>query len=252
MRNLSIAKKLLVLGLGVTVLLGAMVLAVAYQSHSILNNQVNTLGLEMINNSANQVDQYFSELKTLTLGIASGAAELLETGKAVTDDDLEPIMARYFKASAKDLNVLEMYVGLESSGKVGTGGDWVEKPDYDARKRPWYIQAVQEDKVVLTAPYVDANTGGLVITVATPVKDSSGKRLGVAGIDVDLAVLSKMITSYTVFGKGYGFLLDREGNIVCHPKAEMVMKENIAKPSSVITPELAEAGRKMISGGSGF
>ncbi len=252
MRDLSIAKKLTLLGIGVTVLLGLMVAMVALQSHSILNDQVNTLGMEMIANNANQVDQYFSELKTLTLGIASGTAELLETGQAVTDDDLESVMARYFKASAKELNVLEMYVGLESTGKVGTGGDWVEKPDYDARKRPWYIQAVQEDKVILTAPYVDANTGGLVITVATPVKSTSGKLLGVAGIDVDLKTLSDMITSYKVFGKGYGFLLDREGNMICHPKSEMIMKENITKPSGLITPELAEAGRKMISGSPGF
>ncbi|ACZ18560.1 methyl-accepting chemotaxis sensory transducer with Cache sensor [Thermanaerovibrio acidaminovorans DSM 6589] len=252
MRDLSIAKKLTLLGIGVTVLLGLMVAMVALQSHSILNDQVNTLGMEMIANNANQVDQYFSELKTLTLGIASGTAELLETGQAVTDDDLESVMARYFNATAKDLNILDMYVGLESTGKVGTGGDWVEKPDYDARKRPWYIQAVQEDKVILTAPYVDANTGGLVITVATPVKSTSGKLLGVAGIDVDLKTLSDMITSYKVFGKGYGFLLDREGNTICHPKSEMIMKENITKPSGLITPELAEAGRKMISGSPGF
>jgi len=250
--KMSISKKLLMLAIGIVVLLGGMVSLMAFQSKSVLNEQVDILGLESVSSGAREVDQYFDKLKTLSISIADSAAELLETGKAVVDDDLESLVGRYYNSLSKDLNILDLYVGLETTGKLGTGSDWVEPDTYDARKRPWYIKAVEENKPILTEPYVDANTGGLIITVAAPVRSSSGKLLGVAGIDVSLQDLSKMITSYTILGKGYGFLIDQKGNFIAHPKPELVAKENITKVSSAINQAVAEAGKKILSGSKGF
>lgn len=250
--KMSISKKLLMLAIGIVVLLGGMVSLMAFQSKSVLNEQVDILGLESVSSGAREVDQYFDKLKTLSISIADSAAELLETGKAVVDDDLESLVGRYYNSLSKDLNILDLYVGLETTGKLGTGSDWVEPDTYDARKRPWYIKAVEENKPILTEPYVDANTGGLIITVAAPVRSSSGKLLGAAGIDVSLQDLSKMITSYTILGKGYGFLIDQKGNFIAHPKPELVAKENITKVSSAINQAVAEAGKKILSGSKGF
>ncbi len=36
--------------------------------------------------------------------------------------------------------------------------------------RPWYQQVVNQDSPVVTAPYVDAGSGKLVVTFAVPVK----------------------------------------------------------------------------------
>lgn len=41
---------------------------------------------------------------------------------------------------------------------------------YDPRKRPWYIEAQNADKLVISDPYVDAFTEKLVITLSMPVK----------------------------------------------------------------------------------
>ncbi|EFQ24443.1 methyl-accepting chemotaxis sensory transducer with Cache sensor [Aminomonas paucivorans DSM 12260] len=252
MSNLTIKARLTLLGSGTVVLLSAMIGLVFFQSRSILTRQVDTGGLEVVRSNAREVDEYFHKLGIVALGMRDVAAELLETGKAVTDDDLESPMARFYRSCAKDLNIVDLYVGLESTGKVGTGGDWVEKPDYDARKRPWYTLAVQEDRVVLTAPYVDANTGKLVVTVAAPAKGADGRLLGVAGIDVDLETLSRIVTGYRIFGKGYGFLLDPQGLVLAHPVPELVMKENMAKAGSDVSPEMAAAGAKMLTGGEGY
>nr|BFE92475.1 hypothetical protein GCM10020185_30110 [Pseudomonas brassicacearum subsp. brassicacearum] len=63
-------------------------------------------------------------------------------------------------------------------------------PDgYDPRQRPWYKQAVTADKTMLTPPYLAA-VGGLVVTVALPVKHN-GELLGVVGGDLSLETLVK-------------------------------------------------------------
>jgi methyl-accepting chemotaxis protein len=43
-------------------------------------------------------------------------------------------------------------------------------PDgYDPRQRPWYTQAVSAGQTLLTPPY-QASVGGLMVTIAIPVK----------------------------------------------------------------------------------
>lgn len=61
--KMSISKKLLMLAIGIVVLLGGMVTLMAFQSKSVLNEQVNVLGLESVNSGAREVDQYFDKLK---------------------------------------------------------------------------------------------------------------------------------------------------------------------------------------------
>src|SRR5581483_11885056 len=42
-------------------------------------------------------------------------------------------------------------------------------PTYDPTERPWYKQAAAAGKPVVTAPYVDAGSGKLVVTFAVPI-----------------------------------------------------------------------------------
>src|SRR3989344_5693617 len=52
---------------------------------------------------------------------------------------------------------------------------------YDPRTRPWYKDAMAAGTTTLTEPYVDAATGALIITIATPAQSA-----GVVGGDLSL------------------------------------------------------------------
>jgi len=54
--------------------------------------------------------------------------------------------------------------------------------DYDARTRPWYIQAMK-DEIYISEVYEDITSGERIITVAKRI-DISDKQYGVIGIDV--------------------------------------------------------------------
>ncbi|KPZ09457.1 Methyl-accepting chemotaxis protein [Pseudomonas amygdali pv. ulmi] len=65
-------------------------------------------------------------------------------------------------------------------------GSFVTQPpddmpaDYDPRTRPWYVDAVRAGKTILTEPYLDAVTKGLIVTLATTpptAQHSEGKSL---------------------------------------------------------------------------
>ncbi|MDH0748809.1 methyl-accepting chemotaxis protein [Pseudomonas sp. GD03842] len=134
----------------------------------------------------------------------------------------------------------------------GDGAFIMQPPDempagYDPRTRPWYKDAVSAGKTTLTEPYLDAVTKGLIITIATPVKTASGQQ-GVAGGDLSLETLVKMISSLRVQGDGYAFLVDATGRILVHPDTSLVMK-TLAEVYPTDTPKLSsEISESVLAG----
>ncbi len=81
--------------------------------------------------------------------------------------------------------ILWQYTSLENGLHMtypGTKGQ-THPPNYDPRKRPWYLQAKIADTVVRVGPIVDAVTGKMTITVATPLHRDEGSFAGVTAID---------------------------------------------------------------------
>ncbi|WP_017902379.1 methyl-accepting chemotaxis protein [Pseudomonas asplenii] len=109
-----------------------------------------------------------------------------------------------------------------------TDGTFTQRPDakmpdgYDPRQRPWYKAAVAADKVMLTPPYM-ASVGGLVVTIAMPVK-ANGQLLGVVGGDLSLETLVKIINSVDFGGIGQAFLVSGDGQVIVSPDKDQVMK----------------------------
>ncbi|MFZ5966955.1 MAG: methyl-accepting chemotaxis protein [Bacillota bacterium] len=110
---------------------------------------------------------------------------------------------------------IAVYLGF--SDKRFVSGDGWEAPDtYDCTQRDWYVQAVQQKGMVYTAPYVDATTGEMIITIARPIlKD--GQIIGVLGNDIEVKSVLEVLQKEKPFKSGYGFMLDRDGNFVVHP-----------------------------------
>ncbi|MBS7661852.1 methyl-accepting chemotaxis protein [Pseudomonas lalucatii] len=107
----------------------------------------------------------------------------------------------------------------------GADGAFTMRPDsqmpdgYDPRTRPWYKDAVAAGGTTLTEPYVDAATGGLIITIATPARPA-----GVVGGDLSLSTLVDIINSLDFDGMGHAFLVNGAGKILVHPDKSLVMK----------------------------
>ena len=247
---MTIKAKLGLLAAGVVGLLAIMIGLVFFQSRDILNNQVNATGLEAAPNLAQQVNQYLGKLEAIVVNTREAAIRLHQEHGAQTDDAMQPMMVQLLEAN-KPLGVLDVYMGLEADGKFADGTKWAEPGDYDCRTRSWYKEAVEAGKPTLTTPYIDGITKKLVVSLVAPAK-VDGKLIGVVGIDVDLEVLSNLVTSQKLFGEGFGYLVDAKGLVLVHHNKDIVLKENVTVPSASINPGLVEVGKLMLSQQVGF
>ncbi len=97
------------------------------------------------------------------------------------------------------------------------GLNWEPPEDYDPKTRDWYIIARQnEGDVAFVPPYIDAQTGNMIISVCRMRRD----RQNVISLDVQLKGIQEMMKDLTLNGKGYGFVVDSTGCIIAHSDEE--------------------------------
>ncbi len=124
------------------------------------------------------------------------------------------------------------------------------QPTYDPTQRGWYIGAMETDDFYTTEPYVDAKTGGMVVSIAKAFKTLGGRE-GVIGVDIQIDYLVDLVSSVNIGEGSYAFLVDHEGNIVTHLNEEFKPQEgkflNINGILDGKVSELAETGKLDIS-----
>ena len=97
------------------------------------------------------------------------------------------------------------------------GLNWEPPEGYDPKTRDWYIIAKEHDgDVAFVPPYVDAQTGNLIISVCRMLPD----RQNIISLDVQLKGVQSLMEELTLNGKGYGFIVDDTGLIIAHKDEE--------------------------------
>ncbi|HEM7446875.1 TPA: HAMP domain-containing protein [Enterobacter hormaechei] len=133
-------------------------------------------------------------------------------------DDPVPV----FKQLALAGGFTNVYVGYAS--KTAKFSDPTGVPaDYDPTLRPWYQQAVSADGPVVTAPYVDAGTGKLVVTFAVPVKEQGAQKAVVAG-DVAMDSVVANVRGIHPTPASSGLLLDSNGTVIAGSDPALTLK----------------------------
>ena len=115
---------------------------------------------------------------------------------------------------------LTTYLADSASGDAVFSDGWEAPADYDPRQRPWYLQAVAAESTVVTPPYQDANTGGLVVTFATPFY-RQGSLEAVVGGDIMIESVIDVVKGIAPTPNSFAFLVDGDGKLVAHPDASL-------------------------------
>ncbi|MDR6397214.1 methyl-accepting chemotaxis protein [Herbaspirillum seropedicae] len=165
-----------------------------------------------------------SQTQQLTESHAANISEWVRSKRVVTgamkqalkQSDVLPIVAAAQEAGSFD----DAYIGYPDKRMLALHP---MPAGYDPTARPWYKQAVEAGKPVLTAPYVDATTGKLVVTFAEPVGDKSNLQ-AVLGSDVQLDNVVRTVAGIKPTPSSFAFIVGKDGVIITHPNKELALK----------------------------
>ena len=153
----------------------------------------------------------------------TGRIALVENAAQNIAINPEPaVVAGLLEQKTLTSSFMATYVG-DSKGAFTIRPDTKMPDGFDPRVRPWYKCAQSSNGSTLTEPYIDAATGQLIISVATP-SAKAGQSIGVVGGDLSLQTLVDNIGALNFGGMGYAFLVSADGKVLVHPDKNLVMK----------------------------
>ncbi len=122
----------------------------------------------------------------------------------------------------------ELYFGntisrYEEGGFFVAGTGWDPAPPWDQIKRPWFITGIEyAGETAITPPYVDAQTGKLCVTVVHTADNPDGTPFGVAGVDIFIDEIERIVSTNKISESAQSFLLDQNGNFITNENQELV------------------------------
>ncbi|WP_367847931.1 methyl-accepting chemotaxis protein [Rhodoferax sp. WC2427] len=191
------------------------------------------------------LDSLDSQTQSLARSHAEGVAEWVAQNQrvvaslatAVNDEDPVKSLAQAKIAGGVD----SVYIGYPDKKAFFSEKPTVP-PGWDPTARPWYLQAAAASAPVVTAPYVDASTKKLVITFASASRDA-GQVKAVIAADVYMDTVLRNVASIRPTPGTYGFIVAKDGTIVVHEDASLLLK-----PVTDIAPSLGQGGLTRLQG----
>ena len=201
-----------------------MVFTVIYNSKLFYGASVQSIyqsGEDKAENLSAELENYLTIAQS-TLNVTADTVDLM-----IQSHESQDVIRNYIydQTQMQFENFDENFTGLYAfvRGEYLDGDGWVPPEGYDPKSRDWYKAAVAgEGKIVIVSPYVDAQTGSVVITICKLLqsKDESGNDCVVA-LDVIVDYIQEITEQAVVAENGYAMIVNRDGMIVAHRDREL-------------------------------
>ena len=200
-------------------------------STNLITEDTNQENLLMADGLATQTNNILSNSESM-LKVAAGAESL----KDMNVEEMDTVLNRLVEASEYIPNVYVMDTdGMQvykTTGELGSRAD------------RGYFQEAMKGKTTFSEVLISRSRGVPIVVNATPI-EQDGEVVGVLGASIDLGVLSKMASELNPGETGYGYIVNKQGQLIAHPDQELVMNmedvKYLAPVANVINGETGSA-----------
>jgi len=119
------------------------------------------------------------------------------------------------------------YIWVSPNGFWASSNAWIPPYGWDNTGRPWFINAKNAGgNIAFSEPFLDANTGNIIISVSVTVFDRDKNDIGVLAADVFVTDLGNMIIENLLMPEQKLFLLNSNGLFITHADDNAIMQKN--------------------------
>lgn len=163
---------------------------------------------------AEEIDNWLNEQAQL---VVNGVHSI-----QINDNYNNDYLIDYLTPFVEDYNENEYIYDLyytSSKNVMASGSGYVPDPSIDFTKRGWYLGAIEAENLYFSTPYLDTDSGKIVITIAQKVMKGN-QPVGVLAADIFVDTLVSIVEEVVTPGDSYVFLLDDNNGVVNHPNDE--------------------------------
>ena len=206
----------------VVVTFALMIFAVVYNTTTLYNASVISVyedGVKEIKTTATELENYLTTAATTLRVVADGVDYMEKIGRSPQDMERFLVDQTTRQAEQFDENFTGIYAYINGEYLDGLG--WVPPEGYEPTARDWYQSAAKAGgEIVIVSPYVDAQTGSVVITIGKSVSGNDRRLANVVCLDVIVNHIQEITEQVEIAGKGFGMVINTDGFIIAHRDAE--------------------------------
>lgn len=203
----GISKKVLIRVIPATVIALVLVLIVMVTNTTGIVSSLSSDALEQ------ESEKDGLEIENVLIGLTNA---MNATVDGVVNSDMKTVeqMANALKPSMSisKMSPNGIYIGLANGDWIDPTG-WVPGDDYVITERDWYKKGIDSDTFVMGDPYVDAETGSVVVTISKKVNCLGSD--GVAACDINLDSVVKKVSGLKPMKTG-GSVLISTNNVLSY------------------------------------
>ncbi|WP_312371931.1 sensor histidine kinase [Lachnoclostridium sp.] len=206
-------------------------ISMTYTENSVVMNSMEYT-TELINQMNSDVDSYIGYMENISQLV------LMDSDvHTFLNSDYEELDSRQL-ARERVMNqfgtILDIRSDITNLAIIGTNGRYIlnqgvdeVNPYLDVKQKEWYKKAIEGNgKIYISSSHVQNIVNGKyqwVVSLSRAIKDKkSGDVIGALLVDLNYNVINNLCKKINLGYKGYIFLLDEEGNIIYHPKQQLI------------------------------
>lgn len=170
---------------------------------------------------------------------AAAVAEQGEDGAGSEITKTNGTLEAIAKKAGKDY---EFIVVTDAKGKVVADSGGGKLKGLNLAERDYWKTAKSSGKCNVGDVSKSKVTGKPVMPLGAPIFARSGEFLGVVGCIANIEFMTEKIGAVKIGKTGYAYLINKEGLVIAHPKAEYILEMNLTKQEG-----MSELGQKMIA-----
>lgn len=190
-------------------------------------------------NIGNEIDRFMID--------AQGLVETLANSPTSRSMDAASVKEMILVAQQKNPQ-FELIFVMDTNGMqiARTSGNLANRADRG------YFKEAMKGATFFTDNYISSFTKAPTVTISTPIKDATGKIVGVFAADISLKVLWDIAEKTAIGQNGYVDIVDNKGVLIAHPDKEKVLKtENVGTLEYVKNVIGGQAGTALASSTNG-
>ncbi|MEW5819376.1 MAG: SpoIIE family protein phosphatase [Cyanobacteriota bacterium] len=253
----------------IIVLLPAILLLLSLLLYSNFDNGKKTF-IKLINDEADEIARSsvmeFDVIFETSQKIAEGIAISIGTLENFSEDDLdktkEDINLILQETLKKNKNIYGSTASfVPGATPLGTYAPYyfqtpkglkyvcLANDKYDYPSKDWFVNPIKIKQGVWSQPYFDEDGGDVLMTTYSALITSNDEIIGIATVDISIEDIVKRVKKMSVGGKGYAFILTKEGRFIAHPKLGLLSKKTLWDIAKETNSESIKKFAKMIKSG---
>ena len=149
---------------------------------------------------------------------------MLQTGAGddiLLADNMDTVMANLVSIANTDPeNTMSVWISDLDASVLTQSDGYTSGEGWDVTTREWY-KCIDLRSTILTEPYVDSSTGKMILSAVSPVYDDAGTAIGAVGVDISLAHMTDIMSTYKIGRNGYMLLISGSGTFLYHPQTDI-------------------------------